>query len=89
MPKMIRRYSSATTYRSSTPSSPELAKNFINYRFNHLNQRAVRPTKLGSADGWTTPNASGLATGADKTGQVLDEGYGFRSPVNDPGQVKV
>lgn len=91
MAKTIRRLSSITALRGSQPTSPDLARNFMNFRFNHLNQRNVRPTKLGCADDWTTPNAGGRPqTSANAyTGQALDESYGFRGPTNDPGNVKV
>lgn len=62
MPKMVKRLSSNTTLRTATPTSPELARNFMNFRFNHLKQRNTLPKRLGCAyEGFTTTNTSGRA----------------------------
>jgi hypothetical protein len=86
MPKTVRRLSNITSLRGATPTTPDLAANFMNFRFNHLRQRAVHPTRLGSADGFTTTNASGTAADHAGVGQVLGRGG---MPWTDPGQVKI
>lgn len=90
MPKIYRRRSSNTTFTTDQPSSPGVAENFMNFRFNHLTQRAVRPNRLGCAsEGFTTPNADGQTVAANAgTGQALGGG-GMTNPVNDKGATKV
>ena len=88
MPRITRRLSSNTTYASATPSSPEVAKNFMNFRFNHLTQRPTLPNRLGCAyEGFRTTNSSGTVAGGH-----IGEAFGTDSmtrPRNDPGAVKV
>jgi hypothetical protein len=88
MAKTTRRQSLLTTVRGATPTTPTLAGNFMNFRFNHLTQRAVRPGRLGSASGWTTPNPDGrpMVSANARTGQSLEHGGMVWT---DPGQVKV
>ena len=105
MAKMIRRLGGLTSLRSGTstgtpnsgsagmPTSPEFAKNFMNFRFNHLNQRNTMPNVLGrgsdSGVDWRTCNSAyggractfgvGGAPGQDQPA----------GPVNDAGPVRV
>lgn len=80
MPKMTKRLSSITTQRVATPTSPELARNFMNFRFNHLAQRNTMPGRLGAGSdqnvSWGPCNSGGTdATSANaRTGQALGGG---------------
>ena len=77
MPKTVRRLGLLTSLRGMTPTSPDLAQKFMNFRFNHLRQLSVKPPTLGGRQGnWTTPNASGGPTVSvnAQTGQVLGRG---------------
>jgi hypothetical protein len=87
MRKFIKRFSSITAFRESTPTSPELNDNFMNFRGNVTNQRNVRPRNWAGHGAWTTPNADGKAA-TFGTGTDLETG-GHMSPANDPGATKV
>lgn len=87
MPKTVRRLSSITTLRGTTPTSPEVARNFTNFRFNHLTQRNLMPERLGSCYGWKPFNASGTVAGGH-IGGAFGAGN-MTGPPNDPGAVKV
>jgi hypothetical protein len=87
MPKMVKRITSITTERRAPPSTPELHKNFMNFRFNHESQRNVRPANLAGHGEWTTPNASGRAD-TRGVGTALETGR-IEAPRNDPGATKV
>lgn len=85
--KMVKRVSSITTERRGVPSSPETLDNFMNFRFNVENQRAVMPPNWAGHGGWTTTNASGKAD-TRGVGTALGGG-GMVSPRNDPGATKI
>jgi hypothetical protein len=85
--KMTKRISAITTERRAPPSTPELLKNFTNYRFDHQSQRAVRPSSWNGRGDWTTTNAGGGAP-TYGVGTCLESGS-IDYPKNDPGATKV
>jgi hypothetical protein len=87
MPKTVRRLSSITTLRGATPTSPEVANNFMNFRFNHLTQRPM-PHPISCDKAHRQTNASGTAADHAGVGQAFGGG-GMQGPRNDPGSVKV
>lgn len=89
MPKMTRRLGSLTSLRGATPTSPDLARNFTNFRFNHLTQRSTLPARLGSnSTSWGPCNSSGRpdVSANAQTGQALGSGG---MPWTDAGVTKV
>lgn len=69
MPKMIRRLSATTVFRSRTPTNEQTASNFTNMAFDHSRQKEVVPdrkprvlieaTQGISRGGYRTMNRSG------------------------------
>lgn len=92
MAKMIKRLSNTTVMRFTAPSSPDLARNVMNFRFNHLTQRNTLPNVLGGGRAagvdWGPCNASGTVAGHVGVGETLESGS-MSYPRNDPGNVKV
>jgi hypothetical protein len=84
--KTVRRLSSNTALRGATPTSPDVARNFMNFKFNHLTQRNTDPgTRIGSVDDSHPRNASGTVAGGHIGGA-----FGAVNIVGqDPGEVKV
>jgi hypothetical protein len=87
--RTVRRLSSNTTLRGATPTSPDVARNFMNYKFNHLTQRNTMPNVLGrgsdSGADWGPCNTSGTVAGGHIGGA-----FGAGNIVGqDPGEVKV
>lgn len=84
--KMVRRLSNLSTLRGGVPTSPGVAYNFTNFRFNHLSQRGM-PNPISPYKGSRTTNSTGAPYTAG-VGQALG-GEGMQGPRNDPGAVKV
>jgi hypothetical protein len=86
---MVRRLSNISTLRGAPPTSPEVAYNFMNFRFSHLKQMATRPSVLGEGNdrnvAWGTcnPGGSDAVSTRAQTGQAFGEG-GMKGPPNDP-----
>lgn len=82
MPKMNRRLSLSTTFRSRTPTNEQTASNFTNMVFDHSRQKALMPdrwpkrlveaTVLNSISNRRPMNASGkpMALGITDTGGI-------------------
>lgn len=87
MPKTVRRLSNITTLRGAQATSPEVARNFMNFRFNHLTQRPTLPGKIGGMSGWGSCNTNGTVAGGH-IGGAFGAGN-MAGPPNDPGNLKV
>jgi hypothetical protein len=88
MAKQVRRLSSLTTRRENDVTSPGLARNFMNFRFDHRGQRDTRPNRLGcTSEGFRTsggPFTFGVGEALGENGPD-----GMKGPRNDPGNTKV
>jgi len=88
VPKQVRRLSSITTLRSTTPTSPEVAKHFMNFRFNHITQRKTMPDSgIGAAKGGA--NMRGHNEHLAPAGPVIGGAFGTGGyPWTDTGTVE-
>lgn len=83
MAKTVRRLGLLTSLRGMTPTTPDLAANFMNFRFNHLGQRNL-PNGIDTKAPYRTTNSSGRADSRG-IGEVLGRGG---MPWTDAGVTK-
>jgi hypothetical protein len=86
---MVRRLSSISTLRSSAPTSPDVARNFMNFRFNHITQRKTMPAGCVGAAKDAGMTMRGHNDHLGPAGPVIGEAFGTGGyPWTDTGTIE-